>query len=114
MSERICYPLVQVPERYIGTVTAPEGGLKPGDVVIANEIDSGIWHNFTQYKATTPTTSLMGIESLAIVIQGGCFETTEDGRMPIGNPDYAQYSYEAGKTAPVLFLEPRYNFLFVR
>ena len=114
MAERICYPLVQVPERYIGTVTAPEGGLKPGDVVIANEIDNNILHNLTQYKATTPTSSLMANESLAVVIQGGCFETTEDGRMPIGNPDYAQYSYEAGKTAPVLFLEPRSSILYLR
>ena len=110
MANRVCYPMTDVPEHLIGSVTAPEGGLKPGDVVVVNTIDNTISNNFTQYLATQPTTDLLANEALAIVISGGNFEELADGRMPDGQPDYTQYVYNAGKTAPVLFLEPRVIF----
>ncbi len=110
MAHRICYPMTDVPEYLIGTVTAPDGGLRPGDVVIVNTIDNTISNNFTQYIAGVPTPELLPTEALAIVISGGNFEELADGRMPDGQPDYTQYVYNAGKTAPVLFLEPRVVF----
>lgn len=110
MTHRVCYPMTDVPEYLIGTVTAPEGGLRPGDVVVVNTIDNTISNNFTQYVATLPTAELLANEALAIVISGGNFEELADGRMPDGQPDYTQYVYNAGKTAPVLFLEPRVIF----
>jgi uncharacterized repeat protein (TIGR02543 family) len=106
----ICYPMTNVPEHLIGQVTAPEGGLKPGDVVVVNKIDSTIPNNFTQYEATKPTSDLLRTEDLAIVISGGNFEMTSDGRMASGNPNYATYIYQKGKTVPVLFLHPRVVF----
>lgn len=110
MSNRVCYPMTNVPEHLIGTVTAPEEGLKPGDVVVVNTIDNTIVDNFTQYLATKPTTALLAGEALGIVISGGNYEELTDGRLPDGNPDYTTYEYKAGKTAPVLFLEPRVIF----
>ena len=109
-NHRICYPMTDVPEMYIETVTVPNGGLKPGDVVIVNAIDSEISNNFTQYAATKPTTSLLSNNELGIVISGGNYETLADGRMPKGNPDYTTYEYRAGQTAPVLILAPRVKF----
>ena len=106
----ICYPMTDVPEHLIGQVTAPEGGLKPGDVVVVNKIDLTIPNNFTQYEATKPTSDLLRTEDLAIVISGGNFEMTSDGRMASGNPNYATYIYQKGKTVPVLFLHPRVVF----
>lgn len=110
MSNRVCYPMTDVPEYLIGTVTAPEGGLKAGDVVVVNTIDNTIVDNFTQYLATAPTSELLATEALGIVISGGNFEELADGRLPNGQPDYTQYEYLEGKTAPVLFLEPRVIF----
>lgn len=109
-NNRVCYPMTDVPEHLIGTVTVPEGGLRPGDVVVVNTIDNTIVDNFTQYVATKPTTELLATEALGIVISGGNFEELADGRMPDGNLDYTTYVYQAGRTAPVLFLEPRVIF----
>lgn len=110
MSNRVCYPMTDVPEHLVGTVTVPAGGLKPGDVVVVNTIDNTIVDNFTQYLATQPTSELLATEALGIVISGGNFEELTDGRLPNGQPDYTQYVYLEGKTAPVLFLEPRVIF----
>ena len=110
MANRVCYPATDVPEYLIETVTVPAGGLKPGDVVVVNTIDNTISNNFTQYVATKPTTALLATEELGIVISGGNFEKTTDGRMPDGQPDYTQYEYLAGDTAPVLILAPRVKF----
>ena len=109
-SNRVCYPMTDVPEHLIGTVTVPEGGLKAGDVVVVNTIDNTIVDNFTQYLATQPTSELLATEALGIVISGGNFEELADGRLPNGQPDYTKYEYLEGRTAPVLFLEPRVIF----
>ena len=110
MSTKVCYPMTDVPEHLIGTVTAPSGGISAGDVVVVNTLDNTIANNFTQYVATKPTTALLANEALAIVISGGNFERLSDGRLPKGQPDYTQYNYAEGETAPVLFLEPRVKF----
>lgn len=110
MANRVCYPATDVPEYLIETVTVPAGGLKPGDVVVVNTIDNTISGNFTQYVATKPTTALLATDELGIVISGGNYEKLSDGRLPDGQPDYTQYEYKEGDTAPVLMLEPRVKF----
>ena len=110
MSHRVCYPMTTVEERFIVNVTTPSGGLKPGDVVVVNTIDSDIPNNFSQYIATEPTKALLPTEDLGIVISGANFDELIDGRYPNGNPDYTQYEYFAGHSAPVLLLEPRIKF----
>lgn len=107
----ICYPMIEVSERCIGTITVPKGGIKVGEVVVVNTMDNTIQNNFTQFLATTPTDELLRNEDIGIVISGGNYAKTKDGRKPKGNPDYTTYFYEEGKTAPVLFLEPRSCFL---
>ena len=62
MAHRICYPITNVDARFIITVTTPDGGLKPGDVVVVNTIDNTILNNFTQYVAAKPTTALLPTE----------------------------------------------------
>lgn len=103
---RFCYPMTNVEEYHIGTITVPNGGLKAGDVVIANTLDSSIKNNFSQYEADLPSTASIRNEVLAIVLDGGNYEKTNDGRLPKGNPNYGEYVYRAGETAPILFLEP--------
>jgi hypothetical protein len=107
MENRVCYPMTNVPEYLIGTVTVPSGGLRPGDVVVVSVADNSIEKNCTQYYAEKPTEDTLKSDTLAIVISGGNFEDLVDGRLPDGNPDYTTYVYEEGKTAPVLFLESR-------
>jgi hypothetical protein len=107
MENRVCYPMTNVPEYLIGTVTVPSGGLRPGDVVVVSVADNSIEKNYTQYYASKPTEDTLKGDTLAIVISGGNFEDLVDGRLPDGNPDYTTYVYEEGKTAPVLFLESR-------
>jgi len=107
MENRVCYPMINVPEYLIGTVTVPSGGLRPGDVVVVSVADNSIEKNYTQYYASKPTEDTLKGDTLAIVISGGNFEDLVDGRLPDGNPDYTTYVYEEGKTAPVLFLESR-------
>lgn len=107
MENRVCYPMTDVPEYLIGTITVPAGGLRPGDVVVVNVADNTIEKNFTQYYAEKPTEDTLKGDTLAIVISGGNFDELVDGRLPNGNPDYTTYVYEEGKTAPVLFLESR-------
>lgn len=107
MENRVCYPVTEMPEHLIGTITVPSGGLRAGDVVVVTVADNTIEKNFTQYYATKPSSENLATESLAIVISGGNFDDLVDGRLPDGNPDYTTYVYEEGKTAPVLFLEPR-------
>lgn len=102
---RICYPMTRVPEYLIGTITVPEGGLYAGDVVIVDEMDGSIKNNFTQFLATQPTSADLADHVLGIVISGGNFDELLDGRRPLGNSDYTTYKYQAGTTAPVLFLE---------
>ena len=107
MENRVCYSVTEVPEHLVGTITVPAGGLKAGDVVVVTVADNTIEKNFTQYYATKPSAENLATETLAIVISGGNFDDLVDGRLPDGNPDYTTYVYEAGTTAPVLFLEPR-------
>jgi len=106
MANYACYPMDEhVPSHLISHVTAPAGGLKPGQVVALTALDTTISGNFTQYVATQPTTANMKTSLFGIVINGG-FEKLADNRRPAGQPDFTQYSYLAGETVPVIVLQP--------
>jgi hypothetical protein len=110
---RICYPMTDVPEYLVGTATAPYGGVYAGDVLMCENLDNSIMLNFTQYRGEIPTPELLPNRALAIVISGGNFDRTPDGRMPKGQPDYTKYYYREGETVPVIFLEAKQLKLFI-
>lgn len=109
MANYVCYPMTNVPDHLIAHVTAPVGGLTPGNVVVLTTLDANIAGNFTQFTATQPLTANLNTNRLAIVINGG-FETMSNGRRPAGQPDYTQYTYPEGSTVPVLVLAPDVTF----
>lgn len=94
----------RVSSDHISKVTVPTGGLRAGQVVIADTLDNTIAGNYEVYTATQPATANLGSNFVAIVVNDG-FETLEDGRRPAGQPNYYQYSFKAGETAPVIFLD---------
>lgn len=96
--------------RHIAKVTVPAGGLTAGQLVLVEDLNSDIAGNYEVFTATQPTTAALGSTHLAMVINGG-FETLSDGRRPAGQPDYTQYSYAAGDTATVVFLDPHLKFI---
>jgi hypothetical protein len=100
----------RVCSEHIAKVTAPSGGLKPGQLVFVEELDSNIAGNYEVFVATQPATAGLGSKHLAMVINGG-FETLADGRRPAGQPDYTQYTYAEGENVPVVFLDPHLTFL---
>lgn len=99
-----------VGSRHIAKVQVPAGGLKPGQVVIADTLASGITGNYEVYAATQPTTAALGSKAVAIVINDG-FETMNDGRRPAGQPNYYQYTFKSGDVAPVVFLDSHLTFI---
>lgn len=100
----------RVSSDHIAKVTAPSGGLKPGQLVFVESLDTGIAGNYEVFAATQPATAGLGGTNLAMVINGG-FETLSDGRRPAGQPDYTQYTYAEGETVPVVFLDRHLTFL---
>jgi hypothetical protein len=109
MSNKVCRPVVNVPEYLVAAVKVPTGmTLSAGDVILANSYDTGISGNFQVYTASTPITATLG-QQMAVVINGG-WEQLTDGRRPEGQPDYTQYSYSAGEIATIVFLAPQVRF----
>lgn len=111
MANYVGYPITpRICSEHIAKVTAPVGGLVAGQVVFVESLDTNIAGNYEVFAATEPATAGLGGTHLAMVINGG-FETLSDGRRPAGQPDYTQYSYAAGETVPVVFLDPHLTFL---
>lgn len=96
--------------RHIAKVLVPTGGLKAGQLVICDTINTTIAGNFEVYTATQPTTAALGTKHLAIVINGGV-ETLSDGRRPAGQPDFTKYEYAAGEIADVVFIDSHLTFV---
>lgn len=94
----------KVSSDHIAKVTVPVGGLHAGQVVIADTLDNTIAGNIEVFTATQPATANLGSNFVAMVINDG-FETLSDGRRPDGQPNYYQYEFKAGETAPVVFLD---------
>jgi len=89
---------------HIAKVLVPSGGLYAGQVVYCENLSSSIDKNYEIYSATKPTSANFDSKNLAIVLNGG-FETLADGRRPDGQPDFTQYTFEAGETATVVFID---------
>jgi len=110
MAKNICQIITpEVSSRYIGKVTVPSGGLVAGNIVLADTLDNTIVGNYEVFTAQTPSTPKLGSNFFALVINGGV-EELADGRRPEGQPDYTNYSYREGATAPVIFLEKHLMF----
>lgn len=94
----------KVASEHIAKVTAPVGGLVPGQLVVADTLDNTIAGNIEVYTASAISAQNLGSEMVAVVLNDG-FETLADGRRPAGQPNYYQYTFKAGETAPVMFLD---------
>lgn len=94
---------------HITKVSVPSGGLKPGQVVLAHTLQSGIAGNYEVFAATQPATATLNDDNMAIVINGG-IETLSDGRRPAGQPDYYQYTFAQGDIADVVYLDKHLKF----
>jgi len=94
----------KVASEHIAKVTVPSGGLYAGQVVIADTLDNTIAGNIEVFTAQQPATAKLGSAMVALVVNDG-FETLSDGRRPEGQPNYYQYTYAEGETAPVVFLD---------
>ena len=94
----------KVASEHIAKVTVPSGGLKAGQVVIADTLDNTIAGNIEVFTAQQPATAKLGNTIVALVVNDG-FEETADGRRPAGQPNYYQYEFKEGDTAPVVFLD---------
>lgn len=103
ISNKICRPVVGVPDYLVGTVKVPAGvTLYPGNILVADSIDATISGNFSVFAATKPATANLG-KTMAVVINGG-WEQLSDGRRPEGNPDYTQYQFNEGEVVTIIFL----------
>lgn len=100
----------RVSSEHIAKVTVPNGGLKAGQVVIADTIDAAIAGNYEVFTATQPAAGNLGSKAVGIVVNDG-FETLSDGRRPEGQANYYEYTYKAGETAPVIFLDSHLTFI---
>ena len=109
MANRLCYPMVAVPEYLVSTIRVPAGViLKAGDVVLADAADSSISGNFSVLAPVEPATANLG-EQMAIVINGG-WEQLPDGRRPSGQPDYTKYEFIENDVVTIVFLAPQMTF----
>ena len=94
----------RVGSEHITKVTVPAGGLRAGEVVIADTLDNKIVGNIEVFSATKPATANLGSKNVALIINDG-FETLEDGRRPEGQPNYYHYEFREGDVAPAIFLD---------
>ena len=97
-----------VEARVISKVTVPAGGLKAGQVVIAETLDNTIAGNYEVYKADKPSTANLGSDFVALVVNDGFF-TCGDLRIE-GQPNYYKNTFKDGETAPVIFLDRHLTF----
>ena len=100
----------RVSSDHIAKITVPAGGLKAGQVVIADTLDAAITGNYEVFTATQPTEDKLSSKSVGIVLNDG-FETMSDGRRPNGQPNYYQYTYNEGETAPIIYLDSHLVFI---
>lgn len=100
----------RVSSDHIAKVTVPAGGLKAGQVVIADTLDAAIAGNIEVFTATQPAGGNLGSKFVGIVINDG-LETLADGRRPDGQPNYYSYEYKEGETAPVIYLDTHLVFI---
>lgn len=82
--------------------------LLPGSLVALTALDTSIANNWQVFVATSPATANLATQ-MAIVINDG-FETLPDGRRPEGQPDYTQYTFQAGDVVTCVLLAPGLEF----
>jgi len=107
MANYICrYTGFNPVDRDVINVLVPVGEeYRAGQVIVVNNlvVVGTLAGNISVWEGVTPATAHLG-KYVAVVINGGDFETMSDGRRPEGNPDYSTYSYKAGDVAPAIML----------
>lgn len=81
--------------------------LHAGQVVVAETLDATIPDNYRVYAPTQVADATK--ENVAIILNGG-FEELPDGRLPAGQPDYTQYSFNEGAVVTAHRLLPEVRF----
>lgn len=110
MANYICQPLTpKVSSRYISKVTVPASGLVAGNVIVADTINNAIFGNFEVYTATPVSDANLNSNFMALVLNDG-FENLSDGRRPDGQPNYYEYEFKAGDTAPIMYISNHLKF----
>lgn len=93
----------RIPDYLVVKVVVPTGAtMTAGNIVPLISLDTGISNNYQVYTGTKPLTANLGVR-MALVINDG-FETLSDGRRPNGQPDYTQYTYQAGDVVTAILL----------
>lgn len=104
-----CEPMTKVEERLTIVGTVPAGQTyRAGMVVDASTLDNNLYGNYSVYTGVAPAD--VKTTKLAIIINGGNFETLPDNRRPDGQPDYTQYVYNEGETFTAIFLDDHLRF----
>lgn len=99
----ICRLVNDVPDICIAEVRVAAGTtLRAGNVIVAENLDSGIASN---YKVYVPgTVADVTTEEIAVVLGNDTFYTLANGMRIDGIPDYTQYEYQAGEVVKVVRL----------
>ena len=109
MANKICRPLFEVQDFQYARIKVPTGQTYyPGDVVLAETLDTTITDNLEVY-APTPISDITTQYPVIIINQG--FEVTSDGRRISGNPDISTYSYSAGTVLNAIRLHKDMKFI---
>ena len=103
MANHFCYPLFEVQEDEVARVRVATGvTLRPGDIVLAETIDTALTDNLEVYSST-PVSDYTSDKPCIVINQG--FEKTSDNRRIEGNPDYSTYTFTAGDVITVVRLK---------
>lgn len=95
----------RIPDYMVIKVSVPAGQtLHAGEIVPVKALDTTISDNYQVFSGTQPATADLGLQ-MALIINDG-FETLADGRRPDGQPDYTQYTYNAGEVVAAILLVP--------
>lgn len=104
MANKLCrYTLFKPVDSLVIDVEVPVGKELSAGQVIMLESYADIAGNKWVWKAVAPEAAKLGSKA-ALIINGGEFETLEDGRRPEGNPDFTTMSYKARSIAPAIIV----------
>lgn len=109
MANYIARTVTENPAYMQAKVRVPAGKTyHAGNVVVAEALDTGLGYgNWDVYAPTTVEDITK--EDIVLVLNNG-FETLADGRRPDGQPDYTQYTFNAGEVVTAHRLLPEVRF----
>ena len=107
MANYVSRTVGELPEYMFAGLNTTAAGLVPGNVVVAETLDTTISGNQVAYAPAQVTDA--NTQKVALVLNGQ-FETMSDGRRPDGNPDWTTYVYNQGDIAEAVRLMPNQRF----